>query len=76
MLDLKDWEKWFARKGYDSQVSEDGSEMIIPLNTCNVSLQADGVVYLSGYIEVKTKEDLWTKEGLWKLINAIGTLEI
>ena len=68
MLDLKSWQKWFERKGYDSQVSEDGSEMLIPLGTCNVSLQADGVVYINGYIEVETKS------GLWELLNKIGNI--
>ena len=69
MLDLKTWQKWFVRKGYDSNLADDGSEMVIILPTCSVSLQADGLVYINGFVEVGTKT------GLWQLINTLGLVK-
>jgi hypothetical protein len=69
MLNLKEWLKWFEKRGYNAKLSKDGSELFIPLRTCNIHLQADGVAFVTGCIEVETKE------GLWRLINNIGVLQ-
>lgn len=75
MIDLKEWQRWFETKGYNSKLwesdSKDVSDELAIFVGGNVSVHITnyGRVCVNGSFHTESKTDLW------KLINTLGVIQ-